>query len=65
MSNIIEAVQEQITRIREQLAEIERLLPNHQGNFVIYEIYLSAAEAAIERQDVVALVRILPDLQQM
>lgn len=65
MSDIIQEVQKEVVRIRNMISTIKILLPNGHGNFVLYEMTLAQAEKAVREQDVVELVRILPELQEM
>ncbi|MFU8773574.1 MAG: hypothetical protein ACNA8H_14300 [Anaerolineales bacterium] len=60
-----EEVQKEVARLREMIAETKALLPNNQANFIFYEVAIAEAERAIREQDAVALIRILPELQQM
>lgn len=65
MSDISSAVQNEVKRIRDMIAETKALLPNGNVNFAFYELTLSEADKAVREQDVVALVRLLPVLQKM
>lgn len=65
MDSLPQEVQKEVSRVRSMLAETKRLLPNGRGNFIIYETILNEAEKAVRDQDVVALVKILPELQEM
>ena len=60
-----EEVQKEVARLRNMITETKELLPNNQANFIFYDIAIAEAERAVREQDVVALVRILPELQKM
>lgn len=60
-----EAVQVEVARLREIMAETKRLLPNSQVSWVFYEAAIAEAELAVREQDAVTLVRILPELKGM
>lgn len=65
MADISSAVQGEVKRIREIISTTKALLPNGRVNFFFYDLTLAEAERAIREQDVVALCRILPELQEM
>jgi len=65
MPDISSEVQKEVNRIREMIAETKALLPNGNVNFYFYELIITEAEKAIREQDVVALIRLLPELKSM
>jgi hypothetical protein len=60
-----ESVQAEVARLRETMAETKRMLPNARVSWMFYEAAIAEAERAVREQDVVALIRILPELQEM
>ena len=65
MPDISSEVQKEVNRIREMIAKTKALLPNGNVNFYFYELIITEAEKAIREQDVVALIRLLPELKSM
>lgn len=63
--DISSAVQAEVSKIREMIATTKALLPNNRANFFLYEMTLREADRAVREQDTVALVKILPELQEM
>ena len=60
-----QAVQNEVARLRETIAETKRLLPNAKTVWVFYEAAIAKAERAVREQDTVAMLRILPELKEM
>ena len=65
MTSLSQEVQNEVLRIRDEIATTKALLPKGRANFVLYEMTLDEAERAVREQDAVALVRILPELHGM
>ena len=65
MSDLPSEIQKEVARLRDTIATTKALLPNGQGYFGFYELYIDAAEKAVREHDTVAMVRLLPELQEM
>ncbi len=65
MNDISQEVQKEIARIRDMVTTSKALLPNANVNFAVYEAMIAEAEKAVREQDITALVKILPKLQEM
>lgn len=65
MSDLSSQVQSEVARLRETMAMTKALLPNGNINWFFYEVAIAEAEKAVREQDAVALIRILPQLQEM
>ena len=63
--SISSMVQIEVARIREMITITQTLLPNDNVNFMMYEMTLDAADRAVREQDVVALIKLLPELHGM
>lgn len=63
--DISSAVQNEVCRIREMITDTKSLFPTRNINFSFYEMILREADRAVREQDIVALVKILPELQGM
>jgi len=63
--DLMEAVQQEVTRIRALITTSEALLPQGRGNFAIYEMILKEADRAVREQDAVVLAKMLPELKGM
>jgi parvulin-like peptidyl-prolyl isomerase len=60
-----QAIQNEVARVRETVAETKRLLPDADTNWFFYDTMIAMAERAVREQDTVAMLRILPELQEM
>ena len=63
--DISNAIQNEVTRIRNMISETKTLFPDANINFAIYEMTLASADKAVREQDAVALIKILPELKEM
>ena len=63
--DISSAVQKEIARIRNMVSTAKFMVPNANVNFAVYEVMIAEAERAVREQDATALVRLLPELQEM
>jgi hypothetical protein len=64
-TNLPEAIQVEVSRLRETIAETKRLMPDGNINWVFYTMAIAAAEQAVREQDSVAMVRMLSELREM
>lgn len=60
-----EKIQAEVARLRATIAETTALLPNARVSWVFYEAAIAEAERAVRQQDTAAMVRILPELEEM
>ena len=65
MKDVSSAVQAEVTRVREMIAETKVLLPKGNVNFAFMEMTLDEADRAVREQDTTALVRLLPELKEI
>jgi hypothetical protein len=64
-TSLPEAIQAEVARLRNTMADTEALLPSARTNWVFYTMAIEAAETAVREQDTVAMVRLLPELRGM
>jgi hypothetical protein len=64
-AEMAKAIQHEVVRLRETIAETKRLLPDAETNWFFYDTMIALAERAVREQDAVAMLRILPELQEM
>jgi hypothetical protein len=64
-AEMAKAIQNEVARLRETIAETKRLLPDAETNWFFYDTMIALAERAVREQDAVAMLRILPELQEM
>jgi hypothetical protein len=60
-----EAIQNEVARLRETMAETKRLLPDARVSWVFYHGIINAAEKAVREQDTVTMIQLLPELKEM
>lgn len=65
VQDISSAVQSEVARLRDMISTTKALLPNGNVNFIMYEMAINRAEKAVREGDATALVRMLPELQEM
>jgi len=65
LKDVSSAVQAEVTRVREMIAETKVLLPKGNVNFAFMEMTLDEADRAVREQDTTALVRLLPELKEI
>lgn len=65
MPDIGKELQKEVARINDMISTTKALLPNGNVNFAICEMVIERAEEAIREQDVIAMVRLLPQLKKI
>lgn len=64
-NNILNEVQDEVTRIRNMIAETNICVPNSNINWCIYILTLKDADRAIREHDTISLIKLLPKLEEM
>jgi hypothetical protein len=64
-AEMAKAIQHEVVRLRETIAETKRLLPDANTNWFFYDTMIALSERAVREQDAAAMLRILPELQEM
>ena len=60
-----EKIQDHVAELRDTISYAKAACKNVAVNFVMYETLIAEAEKAVREQDTAAMLRLLPELQEM